>query len=204
VLAAIFARVGATDRSYVEFGCGDGVQCNTAHLRRQGWRGLLMDGVDAPGAPDAEIHAAWITAENINALLDVHGVSQEPDLMSVDLDGNDWWVWRAITRRPRVVVVEYNANLGADDALTIPYDPQHRWDGSDYYGASLPALERLGRSKGYTLVYCNTAGVNAFFVRDDLLGGEAPRDVRAIWRPPNYWYRRARQFPDLARPWVAL
>lgn len=203
VLEAIFARIGATNRQYVEFGCGDGVQCNTAALRRRGWRGLLMDGVAAPGAPDVRMHAAWITAENIESLFDAHDVPQEPDLMSIDLDGNDWWVWRAVERRPRVVVAEYNANLGPALALTIPYDPQHGWDGTDFYGASLPALVKLGRRKGYTLVHCTQSGVNAFFVRDDLLREEA-RDPAAIWRPPNYWYRSARQYPNLARQWVEV
>lgn len=201
-LAALFSLVGTTDRHYVEFGCGDGVQCNTAQLRLLGWRGLLLDGVAAPGAPGVVIHTAWITAENIEALFDAHGVPAEPDLMSIDLDGNDYWVWRAIRRRPRVVVAEYNANLGCDEALTIPYDPQHRWDGSDYYGASLPALVALARRKGYTLVHCTQSGVNAIFVRDDLLGGEAPRELARIYRPPNYWYRGARQHPDLGRPWI--
>ncbi|HLQ39182.1 MAG TPA: hypothetical protein VK348_15335, partial [Planctomycetota bacterium] len=204
VLEAIFAHIGTTNRSYVEFGCGDGVQCNTAHLRRQGWHGLLMDGVAAPGAADVVIHAAWVTAENIHALLDAHCVPAEPDLLSIDIDGNDYWVFGAITRRPRVVVVEYNANLGADEALTIPYDPEHRWNGTDFYGASLMALEQLGRSKGYTLVYCTQAGVNAFFVRDDLMGGEPRRSVASVYRPPNYWYRGARQVPDLSRAMVTV
>jgi len=198
VLEALFGLLGTTNRYYVEFGCGDGVQCNTAALRRRGWQGLLMDGVSAPGAADAVIHAAWITAENIEALFDQHGVPDEPDLMSIDLDGNDYWVWRAIRRRPRVIVAEYNANLAADRALTIPYDPQHRWAGTDFYGASLLALVQVGREKGYTLVYCTQAGVNAFFVRDDVLG--LPRvDPEALYRPPNYWYRAARSVPDLSR-----
>jgi hypothetical protein len=199
VLAELFARLGTTNRNYVEFGCGDGLQCNTTQLRRAGWTGLLMDGVAAPAADDAVIHAAWITAANINPLLDQHGVPAEPDLLSIDVDGNDYWIWRAITRRPRVVVAEYNANLPADRALTMPYDPQHRWDGSDFYGASLLALAQLGRTKGYTLVYCTQAGVNAFFVRDDLLPGIEPVAPQLLYRAPNYWYRGARSRPDLTR-----
>ncbi|HEX5052125.1 MAG TPA: hypothetical protein VFZ65_10155 [Planctomycetota bacterium] len=204
VLAALFAQLGARDRTYVEFGCGDGLQCNTTALRRRGWRGLLMDGVAAPGAPDAEIHAAWITRENIEALLDAHGVPAEPDLLSIDLDGNDYWVWQAIARRPRVVVVEYNANLPADRAVTMRYDARHRWDGSDHYGASLPALVQLGRDKGYTLVHCTQAGVNAFFVRDDLLPPGERVPTAMLYRAPNYWYRGGRSAPDLSRAMVAV
>lgn len=204
LLAALFELLGTTNRFHVEFGCGDGVQCNTAQLRRSGWQGLLMDGEVAPGADDVVIERAWITAENIEALFDQHGVPAEPDLLSIDVDGNDYWVLRAIQRRPRVLIAEYNANLGGDDALTIPYDPQHRWDGSDYYGASLFALVKAAREKGYTLVYCTQAGVNAVFVRDDLLGGERPQPIEAIYRPANYWYRGGRQIPDLVRPWQAV
>lgn len=204
LLAALFELLGTTNRHYVEFGCGDGVQCNTAQLRRSGWRGLLMDGEVAPGADDVVIERAWITAENIEALLDAHGVPAEPDLMSIDVDGNDYWVLRAIRRRPRVLIAEYNANLGADDAVTIPYDPQHRWDGSDYYGASLPALVQAAAEKGYTLVYCTQAGVNAVFVRDDLLGAERRQPVESLFRPANYWYRGGRQIPDLVRPWQSV
>jgi SAM-dependent methyltransferase len=198
VLEAIFAQIGAPTRSYVEFGCGDGEQCNTAALRRQGWHGLLMDAVAETTTSDTVIHQAWVTAENIESLLDTHAVPSEPDLLSIDLDGNDYWVWRAIKRRPRVVVAEYNANLGARAAVTIPYDPNHRWDGTDYYGASLAALHGLARSKGYTLVYCTQAGVNAFFVRDDLMGGARAPALASLYRPPNYWYRGARQLPDLS------
>ncbi|MCB9868248.1 MAG: methyltransferase domain-containing protein [Planctomycetes bacterium] len=199
VLAAIFAEVGTTDCSYVEFGCGDGVQCNTAALRRAGWSGLLMDGMAEPAAQDAVIHREWIDADNIDALLCRHGVPREFDLLSIDLDGNDYWVWQAIRHRPRVVVIEYNANLAVDQSLTIPYDPAHRWDGSDFYGASLRALAELGTSLGYRLVYCSQSGVNAFFVAEELVGALPRQRVEDIYRPPNYWYRGARQLPDLGR-----
>lgn len=201
VLAAVFELVGVKHRSFVEFGCGDGVECNTAALRRDGWTGLLMDGVAQPGEPDLTIHAEWITPQNIESIFTRHRVPHEFDLLSLDLDGNDYWVWRALTHySPRVVIAEYNANLGPDEALTIPCDPTHRWDGSDFYGASLQALAKLGRAKGYTLVYCNNAGVNAVFVRDDLLpDGFCAAPAADLYRPPHYWYRGYRQTPDLER-----
>ena len=204
VLEAIFEHVGVTDRYYVEFGCGDGVQCNTAYLRRQGWTGLLMDGMAHPAADDAVIHKEWIAAENINDLFAKHGVPDEFDLMSIDIDGNDYWVWDAIRHQPRVVVAEYNANLAVDESLTLPYNAEHQWDGSDFYGASLRAFEKLGRKKGYTLLYCSQAGVNAFFVRGDLLRDLPSVLVSSIYRPPNYWYRGYRQYPDLGRSWVGI
>ncbi|MCR9247013.1 MAG: class I SAM-dependent methyltransferase [bacterium] len=204
VIAAIFERIGETNRNYVEFGCGDGVQCNTRQLQLAGWTGLLMDGGESPGEPDITIHHEWITRDNINELFDRHSVPAEPDLMSIDLDGNDYWVFAAIERRPRVLIVEYNGNVADDRALTIPYDPAHRWDGTDYYGASLLAIERLARRKGYTLVHCTTAGVNAIFVRSDLLGNVAPLDPAVLHRPANYWYRRGRSLPDISRAMLDL
>ncbi len=200
VIAAIFELIGTTNRHYVEFGCGDGVQCNTAKLRKDGWDGLLMDGMATPATDEAVIHKEWITADNIDELFRKHGVPDEPDLVSIDLDGNDYWVWQKLSSRPRVVVAEYNANLAVDQALTIPHDPEHQWDGSDYYGASLRALESLGRAKGYRLVYCNAAGVNAFFVREDCLpDGFEPPTIGDVYRAPNFWYRGYRQLPNLAR-----
>jgi len=204
LLDAIFGIVGATNRRYVELGGGDGVQCNTEHLRQLGWRGLIVDGACKPGRPDIPLVNAWITAEGVEALMDAHDVPQEPDLLSLDIDGNDYWVWQAIQRRPRVIIAEYNANLPARRALTIPYDPKHSWDGTDFYGASLMALVHVARQKGYTLVYCTQAGVNAVFVRDDLLGGAVGPDPAAIYRPPNYWYRGARSVPNLERRMVEV
>ena len=202
VLEAIFAQIGVTNRFYVEFGCGDGEQCNTALLRRSGWNGLLMDGMADAAAEDAVIHREWISAENINGLFAKHGVPDEFDLLSVDLDGNDYWVLEELRHRPRVIVAEYNANLPVDEWLTIPYDAEHAWDGSDFYGASLPALTGLLREKGYRLVYCNQAGVNAFFVAMELVGDLPDPDLRVLYRPPNYFYRGVRHPPDLSRRMV--
>jgi hypothetical protein len=100
-------------------------------------------------------------------------------LLSVDIDGNDYWVWQAIdVVRPRIVVIEYNARFGADRAVTIPYDPQFVRQQAHYsmiyYGASLAALTQLGQAKGYALVGCNSAGNNAFFVRKDILPIDLP------------------------------
>jgi hypothetical protein len=182
ILEALFAAIGATNRFFVEFGVEDGSVCNTRRLRERGWSGLLMDPRDPP-APG--VAREFVTAENIEALLDKHGVPPEPDLLSIDVDGNDWWIWKAIvSRRPRVVVIEYNAAQRPPRSVTIAYDPAFRWDGTDYFGASLAALEKLGREKGYALVGCDSRGVNAFFVREELCAGRfAPRSVAECWRP---------------------
>ena len=178
LLFYLFSRIGTTDRRFVEFGCADGRECNTAALGLLfGWTGLLMDtSADSVQAArhfyagrDIRVERAQVTAENINQLLDGFG---EFDLLSIDIDGNDYWVWKAIDARPRVVVIEYNASLGPDRSLTIPYDPHfdrfaygvHGW----YHGASLTALERLAAEKHYNLVCADSSGLNAFFIRDDV------------------------------------
>ena len=87
----------------------------------------------------------------------------EIDLLSIDIDYNDYWIWKAVTAvSPRVVVIEYNATLRPPMSLVVPYDPACMWDGTNYFGASLEALVRLGRDKGYRVVACNYTGVNAF------------------------------------------
>jgi hypothetical protein len=100
-------------------------------------------------------------------------------LLSIDIDGIDYWVWKAIeVISPRVVVIEYNSFLGAQEPLTIRYDPkfcrQLQGGRGLYFGASLAALEKLGKAKGYILAGCESHGVNAFFVRQDAAAGIVP------------------------------
>jgi hypothetical protein len=214
VLDAIFARLGTTNKYFVEFGCGDATECNAAYLLERGWTGLLMDTSEECNNPKARIHQEFITAENINALFQKYGVPRQFDLLSIDIDGNDFWVWRAITARPRVVVIEYNAHVPPDVRVAIVYNPAFNSsrndcsggsfnNGSDYFGASLLAMKELGQQKGYTLVYCERAGVNAFFVADEVLPpGYQPAPIETIYRPPNYDYRGFRFPPDATRTMV--
>ncbi len=128
-----------------------------------------------------------MTAENIQSLLEKYQVPDGFDLISIDVDGNDFWIWNQITSRPRVVVIEYNAHVSPLLARTIRYDAQFRWTSTDYMGASLRALHELGRRKMYTLVYCERNGVNAFFVADECLPPDfVPRPVESIYRSPCY------------------
>ena len=189
ILEAIFTAIGTTNKYFVEFGSGNLHECNTVVLARWGgWRGLWMDGqyIDQRGRVQHE----WITAENIEALFEKYEVPPTFDLFSIDIDGNDYWVWKAITAyRPRVVVIEYNAAVPTDKSQAVPYDPAFLWDlRTSYYGASLLALQRLGEQKGYMLVGCGSSGTNAFFVQRDLLRGRfAVRDVTSIYRPSQVY-----------------
>jgi hypothetical protein len=147
---------------------------------------------------------AFVTAENVEDLFAAAGVPAEPDVVSIDVDGNDWWIWRALTaHRPRLVVIEYNGNLDPAALLVKPYDPTAEWDLSAWFGASLGAYEWLAATKGYTLVHTDLRGVNAFFLRDDLLPSFGP--VAPPRRVANYDLMGAHMPGDPSeRPWVDL
>ncbi len=183
VIAELFRRIGTTNQSFVEFGCGNGIENNSLYLLHRDWSGLWIDGDDTLvrsisqshirflGSGALRVISAMVTAENIESLFAANHVATEPDLLSIDIDGNDYWVWEAIEQyRPRVVVVEYNALWPADARWVQAYDPHRGWDGTSHHGASLASLTVLGEKKGYRLVHCDLSGINAFFVRDDLAG----------------------------------
>lgn len=176
VLAAIFEEIGVKHRRFVDLGCGDNGG-NSGYLAADlGWTGLMVDGSkDAIGRLRREFNSrnvavkqAWITREDIDDLLTKFGGGGKVDLLSIDIDGNDIWVWDAISEcLPRVVCVEYNTILGPERSVAVPYSPAFERDPrllfGRYFGASLAALERIGRRKGYRLVAVEN--VNAFFVR---------------------------------------
>jgi hypothetical protein len=204
IIEEIFRRIGETDRYFVEFGVGDGIENCTSYLVLKGWRGSWIDGsavccegvrANYPNAiADGRLRLLnrFIDAENIEALFQEMQVPESFDFLSIDIDYNDYWVWNAIKRySPRVVTVEYNASFRATVSCSVKYNPSGCWDGSNFYGASLKAFELLGREKGYTLVGCNYTGVNAFFVRNDLVGKlfAAPYTSENHYEPARYFVR---------------
>lgn len=192
-LVSLFDRIGTTNCVAVEFGALDGLHgSNTAHFRLAlGWRVILFD--VAPLSPI--VIPAKVTAENINALFAEAGVPQTFDLLSIDIDGNDLWVWQALTFEPRVVVIEFNPRWGPSKSRTVPYDPDRFWDGTDYYGASVLALWRLGQRKGYDLVRATRN--NLIFVQRGLQRAMRPTAVartKKRKRPDPQW-RRWEEYP---------
>ena len=180
ILAYIFSKIGVTNRTFVEMGVEDGRECNTANLARNfGWSGLLIDANQSwvESAREffkdykVEVIHSFVTAENINETLE----GGEIDLLSIDIDGNDYWVWKAISGvNPRVVVLEYNSSFGLH-SVTQRYRPDHKFNPKEhplFFGASLPALAKLSKEKGYILVACDTHGHDAFFIRADLASGK--------------------------------
>jgi hypothetical protein len=202
ILQEIFRRIGAANRTFVEFGVQDGLQTNTRLLLYQGWRGLWIEADRAAyariqsgfgpeiSARQLQVLNSFVTTESISGLIDSAGFG-ELDVLSIDIDGNDYWVWDAIQVKPRVVIIEYNAKFRPPVKWIMQYNPEHRWDYTDYHGASLESLNVLARNKGYSLVGCCLAGVNAFFVRDDLVQDHfAAPEVTALYNPPRYYMQR--------------
>jgi hypothetical protein len=202
IIQEIFRRIGAANRVFVEIGVGSGSENNTVYLLHSGWTGTWIDASPtaadrirqalgpAIGAGRLRFTEAFVTAENINALLQQADVPGEPDFFSLDIDGNDYHVWKAIAvMRPRVVAVEYNAKFAPPVFWVMPYNPDHRWAQDDCQGASLVAMTELGSSRGYALVGCSITGGNAFFVRRDLIGEyfHPPYVPENFYQPARYY-----------------
>lgn len=197
VLTEIFRRIGTTDKRFAEIGVGNDGENNTTYLHALGWTGFWVDSDNqserilgsARGSTGIKMKTAMVTRENIVPIFKDLGVPDEFDLLSIDVDQNTYHVWEALgAYRPRVVVVEYNASIPPGIDWKVIYDPNAVWDGSVNYGASLTAFEILGRERGYSLVHCETIGVNAFFVRSDLATGKFAEnfDAATHYEPPRY------------------
>jgi hypothetical protein len=193
---------------FVEFGVEDYTEANTRFLlMRGGWEGVVLDGSERnikriQRDPIYWQHpltaiASFITRENINGMLAKAGASGPIGLLSIDVDGNDYWIWEAITvAEPAIAICEYNAIFGPERRVTIPYDAsfvRERAHWSHLYaGASLAALHALGARKGYALVGVNRAGNNAFFVREELY----PANLRKLTATEAYRPAQFRESRD--------
>ena len=186
IIQYLLARVPVDRPVFVEFGVESYRESNTRFLlENDHWEGLVIDSGRAhlDFLDEGELRwrytiegrSACLDRGNINEVIRDGGVEGDIGLLSVDVDGNDYWILDAIeVVSPRILVVEYNSLFGAEAAVTVPYRPDFdrrtaHWSGL-WYGASLAALDHLARSRGYQLVGCNRAGVNAFFVRNDVVG----------------------------------
>jgi hypothetical protein len=215
ILALILYRIGVGSHWFVEFGIEDGSQGNCVALAHEGgWDGLFIECDDENfalledrwrGDPRIRTLHAKVTADTVNELFSGAGVPPEPDILSIDVDGNDYWIWEALEGyRPRILVSEYNASIDPGATVAMPRDDGQLWDGTDYFGASIGALRHLGRERGYRLVHTDSVGVNAFFVREDLATPFLTEDEVPL-HPPAYGlddagHRRdpgSRQFVDV-------
>ena len=198
IIHEIFKRIGTTNKTFIEFGVQDGLESNCHLLLYYGWRGLWLEGSREyyeeialkfrPVIENGQLKVvnAFITKDNINHLFHEAGFTGEIDLLSIDIDGNDLYVWENIEAvNPRVVITEYNGKFPPDLDWKQAYHADHVWDGTDWHGASLKAFEILGRKKGYQLVGTDLRGCNAFFVRNDLAGDLffKPATAEALYNP---------------------
>jgi hypothetical protein len=185
IIQYLIRNVVIAEKTFIEFGVETYREANTRFLlMHDNWRGLIIDGgrenIDSVKAEDlywrynlTAVHA-FITPSKINELFISNGVSGPIGILSIDIDGMDYWVWKNISSvSPAIVVAEYNARFGPDRSVTMPLDENFTRASAHYsmiyYGASLAALVKLGAEKGYAFVGCNSNGNNAFFVREDLM-----------------------------------
>ncbi|HEY2620718.1 MAG TPA: hypothetical protein VGI78_25505 [Acetobacteraceae bacterium] len=203
IIAEIFRRIGTVSRRFVEIGAADGLENNTVWLLLQGWSGVWIEGQTALAATISNKFGSLVASGRLTVLnefatresakrLEQEGLFSGIDLLSLDIDGNDYHIIAALPRLDaRLVVVEYNAKFPPPHKFIMEYnsDKNFSWDGTDYHGASLAAWDELLREKGYVLVGCNITGVNAFFVRSDLVSGNfcEPLTPENHYEPARYW-----------------
>lgn len=195
-------HIEISNKTFIEFGVENYLQSNTRFLLlHNNWSGLVMDGSKEnieyvkrdliSMMYDLEAVSAFITKENINDLIRARGFDEEVGILSIDIDGNDWWVWRAIDCiRPCIVICEFNPIFGSNTTISVPYKSDFFRYNSHYsglyWGASLGAYVELGKKKGYKLVCINQLGHNAFFVREDMECSLSEVPVNLAWREAKY------------------
>ena len=186
IIQYLIQNINSIETTFIEFGVEDYKESNTRFLLMNNyWRGLVIDANVKNICSLKKTNICWqynltvsshfVTKHNINQIFVANGFSGEIGLLSIDVDGNDYWIWEAITAvSPAIVIVEYNSVFGIKYSITIPYtDNFYRTTAhysNIYWGASLKALNLLAEKKGYLFVGCNSAGNNAYFVRNDKMG----------------------------------
>ncbi len=203
LLLFIFSVIGMGNKTFVEFGSDDGVNSNSANLIFNfGWHGLFIDGNQQaiargrkffgkyphPWMYPPKFVCAMIKRENINQLIQDAGISGEIGLLSIDLDGNDYWVWEAIeVVQPKVVIIETHNEFGFED-IVVPYDPDYFYPGKHpvYHGASPIAMTKLAKQKGYRLVGANDLGFNFIFIQNGIAEDFIPEvSVESVLQHPS-------------------
>jgi hypothetical protein len=189
IIQYLISQISIPNKIFIEFGVENYRESNTRFLLiNNKWSGLIIDGgkdnIDFVKRDfvysmfDLHAREAFITVDNINGIIQSFvdlGYSSEIGLLSIDIDGNDYWIWKAINViNPIVVIIEYNSLFGPKNPWTIPYDEKFYRLASDsyyqYWGASISALCHLSETKGYDFIGCNSHGNNAYFVRKDKIG----------------------------------
>ncbi len=211
VIEKLFEIIKPTSRYAVEFGADDGIRgSNTRNLfLRHKWSGLLIEGDEKAAKemernysklPRVKTMQSWVWPGNFEILLEQAGAPKDMDFLSIDIDSNDYYVWKVLHDfRPKVVLIEFNASFAPPQRFVVNYHPyNYLADSSDYFGASIQSLYELGKKKGYELVYCDKNGINLFFVDKKyfpLLGIKDNSPV-TIYRPPQYGLDKGGRAPN--------
>ncbi len=193
---------GVMPETFIEFGVEDFRESNCRFLlKNRNWRGLVMDGdhknIDRIRADsiswrhDLISICQFIDCENINALIKSSGIVGEIGILSIDIDGNDYWIWKSIDSvKPHLVIIEYNAVFGDLEPISVPYRKDFIRSKANYsnlyYGTSIGALCKLGSEKGYTFLGSNRAGNNAFFIRNDRFHIFEPLILKRVAHPSRF------------------
>ncbi|EDZ62224.1 hypothetical protein SMGD1_0509 [Sulfurimonas gotlandica GD1] len=196
IIQYLINNIDIPNKIFIEFGVQNYTESNTRFLlQNDNWSGLVMDGSEEAinYIKNDEIHwkydltakKAFITKDNINKLIIEYTTIKNIGLLSIDIDGNDYWIWENIECiSPRIVICEYNANFGREKAVTIPYkDDFYRTSAhfsNLYFGASYKALLLLSEKKGYKFVGCNSNGNNMYFVKKEYSDGFDNLETRFI------------------------
>jgi hypothetical protein len=215
IIEEIFKRLKIDKGVFCEIGVENGLECNSLYLIHKGWTGAWIEGNREQLEPIREkfgsilgkrlrVSFRMVTAENINAVVaeairDVNAI----DFLSIDIDGNDAYLLARLDFDPKVICVEYNAKFRGNLSKAQRYDPNRSWGLTDYFGASLKAIQEVAEAKNYRLVGTNITGANAFLVRNDLAGNlfSENRSSEYLYNPPRYWliidhYNRIGHPPD--------
>ena len=198
----ILRRIGLQTGVFVEFGAGDGLENNSLILLMHGWKGVWVGNEELrislpPDNAKLRYAKGWVSSANCVEMIksSTDGLkATKIDFLSIDLDGNDWYIAEAFIKsgaRPAVIVVEYNAKFPPPVRWTIRYDADHQWTGDDYQGASLQSFADLFGEAGYRLVACNLTGTNAYFVSRefDHAFKDVPEDLGTLFQAADYnWF----------------
>ena len=182
------------DKFYVEFGVENGFECNTRVLREKfNWNGLQMDGSNENDS--INLKKEYIFKENIVDLFIKYNVPKQINLLSVDIDSNDFYCLHEILKNYKcdIIICEYNSSHLPNEDKVIIYDKKNRWDFTNYFGASLLSLSKLCAKYNYTLVCCDNKGVNCFFIRNDIISDKKLNfinvgNVDKLYKYPKYSY----------------
>ncbi|CAF3738401.1 unnamed protein product [Adineta steineri] len=212
VLLWIFANIGTVNKPprFVEFGTEKGLECNTRFLRQQlGWQGLMMDGTE--DNPEINLHKENITIKNINDLLAKYKTPPLMDLLSIDIDFDDYFVWKSILQakrfHARAVVIEYNYEIPVNENRVVdPNQDSRRWTKTIHYGASILAMAALGRAYNYTLIYVEKNAVNLFFIQTSILIEQnilhKVPSLKELYISEPYTPRKSNPELDKTRRWI--